>query len=81
MDYCKKCGGYNYTLIGCCSGRECGCMGQPVDSIGCEACNPDATKEPSDQAKKDYPWFFMNSEEWNEYRKLNNKEVDTESKE
>ena len=37
---CKECSGENYVLIGCCNGRECGCMGQPVAVTNCKQCNP-----------------------------------------
>ena len=60
---CDKCGGYNYVLIGCCSGHECGCRGQPVDSEPCPSCNSDGVVEPSDEAKNDWPWFFCTEEE------------------
>ena len=66
-DECKACYGYNFNLIGCCSGRECGCMGQPVDSEPCPVCNKDGSKEPADQAKQDWPWFFLNEDEFKEY--------------
>lgn len=65
---CAKCGGYNYELLGCCGGRECGCMGQPVDSKPCSKCNIDGNKEPSLQAQKDWPWFFLTEQEWNRYQ-------------
>jgi hypothetical protein len=39
-------------------------MGQPVDAKPCSKCNPDGKKEPSSQAKRDYPWFFLTEEEW-----------------
>lgn len=67
-EFCNTCGGYNFELIGCCSGRECGCMGQPVDSQPCQECNRNCNKEPSEQAKQDYPWFFMNEEEFEKYQ-------------
>ena len=47
---CLRCGGYRYELLGCCSGRECGCMGRPVDTVPCAVCNPSGTAEPSEQA-------------------------------
>jgi len=68
-EYCNKCGGYNYYLLGCCSGRECGCMGKPVDAKPCSECNQDGEKEPSDEAKENYPWFFLNEVEFAEYEK------------
>jgi len=33
-------------LLGCCNGRECGCMGGPVAIMKCPDCNPDGKKEP-----------------------------------
>lgn len=65
---CDKCGGYHYELIGCCSGHECGCQGQPVDSKPCDKCNADGKKEPSLQAQRDWPWFFLTEEEWEKSR-------------
>lgn len=59
---CKTCRGYHYTLVGCCSGFECGCMGQPVDAEPCKTCNSDGEKPPSEEAKKDYPFFFLSKE-------------------
>lgn len=66
---CKTCGGYNFVLLGCCSGRECGCRGLPVDAGQCLDCNSNGAKEPSEQAKEDYPWFFMDEKEFAEYEK------------
>jgi len=40
MNDCNKCDGDNYILLGCCSGHECGCMGQPVQMTNCKLCNP-----------------------------------------
>ena len=71
-DSCNTCSGYNFVLLGCCSGRECGCMGQPVESEPCKDCNKDGAKDPTQQAKQDYPWFFMNAKEFAEYEKSNN---------
>lgn len=65
---CTTCGGYNYELLSCCSGHECGCMGQPVDSRPCSKCNSDGKREPSLQAQKDWPWFFLTEQEWNRYQ-------------
>ena len=55
---CDECNGYNYKLLGCCSGFECGCQGKPVDAIPCPKCNHHGEREPSEQAKIDWPWFF-----------------------
>ena len=60
---CNECSDMGYILIGCCSGHMCGCRGLPVDCEHCLSCNPDGDKEPSDQAKKDWPWFFASEEE------------------
>lgn len=46
MSNCDKCAGDNYILLGCCSGRECGCMGHAVQSTNCPECNPLGDKEP-----------------------------------
>jgi len=70
--YCTTCNGYNYELLGCCSGRECGCMGQPIDVKPCSKCNPDGSKEPTEEAKKDYPWFFLTPKEFELYKSKNN---------
>lgn len=51
-DTCKECHGDNYILIGCCSGRECGCMGQPVQLTNCNKCNPDGDKKAGDEILK-----------------------------
>ena len=40
MPRCDACGGDRYILHGCCSGRDCGCMGQPVLMTNCTECNP-----------------------------------------
>ena len=64
---CDVCDGYFYELIGCCSGHECGCIGKPVDSKPCHKCNSDGKKEPSLQARKDWPWFFLTRVEWDRY--------------
>lgn len=64
---CDTCQGYNYELLGCCGGHECGCRGQPVDAKACPQCNPDGKREPSLEAKKDWPHFFLTQEEWNKH--------------
>lgn len=35
-DICRKCGGTGLEPVMCCSGHECGCMGQPTDFTDCE---------------------------------------------
>lgn len=35
-------------FISCCSGHECGCMGQPVQAKFCTECNADK-REPTDE--------------------------------
>jgi len=42
---CQDCGGIGLVPEGCCSGRECGCMGLPVDYRGCH-CGAD---QPTDE--------------------------------
>ena len=64
IEFCSDCDGYNYELMGCCSGHACGCAGQPVDAKPCGKCNSDGKKEPSLQAQKDWPWFFLTREEF-----------------
>ena len=47
---CKGCRDDKYILQGCCSGRDCGCMGQPVSMTNCKICNPDGSAElPNDE--------------------------------
>lgn len=29
---CKDCGGTGWKPLMCCNGRECGCMGMPIDN-------------------------------------------------
>jgi hypothetical protein len=41
---CKKCQDEHYMLVGCCSGHECGCMGQPVSMSNCVQCNKNEDK-------------------------------------
>ena len=37
--YCFECGENEIPEpVGCCSGRDCGCMGQPIDPPYCDAC-------------------------------------------
>ena len=64
---CAVCHGYNYELIGCCSGHQCACDGWPIVSKPCGECNNDSKKKPSSQAKKDWPHIFLNREEWDKY--------------
>lgn len=37
---CLKCGTplENYTPVFCCNGRECGCMGNPIEPPLCDKC-------------------------------------------
>ena len=51
---CKECHGDNYILQGCCSGRECGCMGQPVSITNCKQCNPKGLSEHMGEYVKQY---------------------------
>lgn len=37
---CEYCYGEGFNLVYCCSGRDCGCMGQPVQFTNCIVCNP-----------------------------------------
>jgi len=41
---CEHCGGNGLKPVMCCDGRECGCMGMPVDFIlcGCGIAPPSA---------------------------------------
>jgi len=41
---CSYCDDEHYILQGCCDGRECGCMGQPVSMTVCKECNEDGNK-------------------------------------
>ena len=47
---CPNCKDDHYTFYGCCNGRECGCMGLPVEYSPCEKCNKDNDKKPSEYA-------------------------------
>ncbi len=47
---CRSCDDDHYILHGCCDGRECGCMGQPVSMSVCMDCNHDGKKEVSGYA-------------------------------
>lgn len=58
-DVCQACKNDRVVLIGCCGGRECGCMGQPIDAKHCKACNISGLKLPSFSVVSDYPWFFL----------------------
>lgn len=40
--YCQD----GIEFITCCSGRECGCMGQPVAATNCKECNKE-NREPT----------------------------------
>ncbi len=54
----KKCTD-GIELITCCSGRECGCMGQPVAATNCKECNKE-NREPTDEDVIHY----LNYVEW-----------------
>jgi len=41
---CKKCDVDGFRFIYCCSGRECGCMAQPVAITNCLGCNANNDK-------------------------------------
>ncbi len=42
---CSECGGTGIVPQGCCDGRECGCMGMPVDfDVICAKCKKEAPK-------------------------------------
>ena len=37
--YCFECGEVEIPEpVGCCSGRDCGCMGMPIDPPYCDEC-------------------------------------------
>lgn len=55
---CNKCYDENYEAIMCCSGRDCGCRGVPIDFRPCPICNPDEKKEVGETLKADFPFFF-----------------------
>ncbi len=42
--YCQD----GIEFITCCSGRECGCMGQPVAATNCKECNKE-NRETTDE--------------------------------
>lgn len=42
---CTECHGDFYDLVGCCSGYQCGCMGQPVGIRACKNCNKYGSKD------------------------------------
>lgn len=44
MGECKDCDIDGFRFIGCCSGHECVCMGQPVAITNCLTCNPNNEK-------------------------------------
>ena len=48
---CSHCGDEHYLLQGCCDGRECGCMGQPVAVSVCTNCNADGKKQAQSNLK------------------------------
>ena len=53
MSNCKECNGDGYVVLGCCSGRECGCMGRPVAVSNCKECNPLASLPMSESLKEE----------------------------
>lgn len=54
---CKKCDGDHYIIYGCCSGRDCGCMGQPVGMTNCQECNPKGELPPEGSTKGYAPYI------------------------
>ncbi|ENX48272.1 hypothetical protein F886_00073 [Acinetobacter sp. NIPH 542] len=40
MNKCDECQDTGIVFIGCCSGHQCGCMGQPVAAKKCKCCHP-----------------------------------------
>lgn len=54
MKDCKECQNERYIIMGCCSGRECGCMGQPTSIANCKECNPLAQIPISEALAKEY---------------------------
>jgi hypothetical protein len=55
---CDKCKGDNYLPINCCSGAECGCMGQIIDYKPCDKCNKNESKKPSEALILSNLFFF-----------------------
>ena len=53
---CEHCENDRYIINGCCSGYQCGCMGQPTSITNCVKCNPDGDLEPS-KSISDLPYF------------------------
>lgn len=43
---CDKCNS-GFVFFTCCSGRDCGCMGLPVQVTNCKFCNKDNNKPDS----------------------------------
>jgi len=54
---CKECRNERYIVLGCCSGRECGCMGQAVAIANCKECNPLAATPISKGLEKEYGYL------------------------
>ena len=54
MSYCRNCQNERYIAMGCCSGRECGCMGQAIAIANCKECNPVAAIPMSDGFQREY---------------------------
>ena len=51
-DQCWQCGkDLDYKIQGCCSGRDCGCMGMPVDLPVCSNECEEAWKKDRDKNK------------------------------
>lgn len=53
---CDNCENDRYIVEGCCSGYQCGCMGQPTSITNCTSCNPEGDLEPS-KSISDLPYF------------------------
>ena len=53
---CEHCENDRYIVTGCCSGYQCGCMGQPTNITNCVECNPEGDMEPSKEIA-DAPYF------------------------
>lgn len=54
---CSYCDDEHYLLQGCCDGRECGCMGQPVSMTVCKECNADGNKPIGDYVASFAPYI------------------------
>jgi len=51
-DPCEKCGApvFGYVEQRCCDGRECGCMGRPLEPCLCEKCWAEYTADAARRA-------------------------------